>query len=85
MTLWTIDFQAPLSIGFFRQENWNGLPFPPPEDLPDPGTEPAFPVSPALQADSLPAEPLGKPIAGTQSSMLDILIETEKHREETAS
>ena len=60
MTLWTIDFQAPLSIGFFRQENWNGLPFPHPEDLPDPGTEPGFPVSPALQADSLPAEPLRK-------------------------
>ena len=60
MTLWTIDFQAPLSAGFLRQEYWNGLPFPPLEDLPDPGTEPAFPVSPASQADSVPAEPLRK-------------------------
>ena len=44
-----------------RQEYWSGLPFPPPGDLPDSGIE-SSPVSPALQADSLPAEPLGKPI-----------------------
>ena len=44
--------QPPLSMGFFRQEYWSGLPFPPPEDLPDPGIKPA---SPALQADSLPS------------------------------
>ena len=43
---------------FFRQEYCSGLPFPSPGDLPDPGIEP---VSPALQADSLPSEPLGKP------------------------
>ena len=48
---------------FSRQEYWNGLPFPPPADLPDPGIRPASPVSPALQADSLPTEPLGKPLA----------------------
>ena len=42
-------------LGFFRQEYWNGLPFLPPGDLPDLGTEPG---SPALQADSLPSEPL---------------------------
>ena len=53
--------------------------------FPTQGSKHAFLVSPALQADSLPAEALGKPIAGTQSNMLDILIETEKHREETAS
>ena len=49
---------------FFRQEYWSGLPFPPLRDVPDPGIEPASPVSPAspaLQADSLPTEPLGKP------------------------
>ena len=39
---------APLSMGFPRQENWSGLPFPPPGDLPDLGTEPASLVSPAL-------------------------------------
>ena len=47
---------------FFRQEYWSGLPFPPPGDLPNPGIKPTFPVSPALQAGSLSAEPLGKPI-----------------------
>ena len=43
---------------FSRQEYWSGLPFPSPEDLPDPGIEPE---SPALQADSLPSEPSRKP------------------------
>ena len=46
--LWTVAHQTPLSIGFFRQEFWSGLPFPPPGDLPDSGTEPESPVSPAL-------------------------------------
>ena len=45
--------------GISRQEYWRGLPFPTPRDLPDPGIEPASPVSPALQADSLPAKPSG--------------------------
>ena len=58
MTPWTIVHQAPLSVGFSKQEYWSGLPFPSPGDLPDPGIEP---VSPALQADSLPSEPLRKP------------------------
>ena len=40
-TPWTVAHQAPLSMGFFRQEYWSGLPFPPPGGLPDPGTEPA--------------------------------------------
>ena len=48
-------------MGFPRQEHWSSLPLPSPGDLPDPGFEPGSPVSPALQADSLPAEPSGKP------------------------
>ena len=52
-TPWTIAFQAPLSIGFSRQEYWSGLPFPSPGDLPDPGIEPRSPV---WQANSLPTE-----------------------------
>ena len=48
VTPWTVAPQAPLSKGFSRQEYWSGLPFPPSEDLPDPGMEP---VSPAQQAD----------------------------------
>ena len=51
---------AALSMGFSRQEYWNGLPCPPPRDLPNPGIEPR---SPALQVDSLPSEPPGKPRA----------------------
>ena len=50
-----------LSMGFSRQEYWNGLSFPSPEDLPDPGIEPR---SPALQADSLPTELQGMPSSG---------------------
>ena len=58
VTLWSIAHQAPLSMGFSRQEYWIGLPFPSPGDLPNPGTEPG---SPALQADSLPSELQGSP------------------------
>ena len=57
-TPWTIDYQAPPSMGFSRQECWSGLPFPSPGDLPDPGIELR---SPALQADALLSEPPGKP------------------------
>ena len=39
-TPWTVAYQVPLSMGFFRQEYWSGLPFPSPGDLPDPGMEP---------------------------------------------
>ena len=55
---WTVAHQAPLSVGFFRQEYWSGLPFPSPGDLPDPGIKPR---SPALQAGTLTCEPPGKP------------------------
>ena len=54
----TVARQASLSMGFSRQEYWGGLPFPSPGDLPHPGIKP---WSPALQADSLPSEPQGKP------------------------
>ena len=50
--------QAPLSMGFFRQEYWSGLPFPSPGDLPNPGIKPG---SPTLQAESFLSEPPGKP------------------------
>ena len=48
VTLWTVAHQAPLSMGFSRQEYWSGLPYLPPGDLPDPGIEPTFLTSPAL-------------------------------------
>ena len=53
VTSWTAAHQAPLSVGFSRQEYQSGLPCPPPGDPPNPRIEPR---SPALQADSLPAE-----------------------------
>ena len=63
MTPRTAARQSPLSRGFSSQEYWSGLPFSSPGDLPQPGIEP---VSPALQADSLPSEPPGKPPRGTR-------------------
>ena len=56
----TIASQAPLSMGFSRQEYWNGLPSSPPGDLPDPGIKPMSLTSPALVANSLPLEPPGE-------------------------
>ena len=53
-TLWTVAHQTPLSVGFSRQEYWSGLPCSPLGILPDPGIEPASPVTPELQVDSLP-------------------------------
>ena len=47
-TLWTVAYQAPLSMGFSRQEYWSGLQCPPPGDLPDTGIKPESLMSPAL-------------------------------------
>ena len=52
-TPWPVAYRAPPSMGFSRQRYWSRLPFPSPEDLPDPGMEPR---SPALQADALSSE-----------------------------
>ena len=65
-TLWTVAHQAPLSKGFSRQD-WNGVPFLPPEDL-------SNPMSPTLQVDSLPVDPSWKP---QQYINLLITVETE--------
>ena len=58
VTMWTVAHQAPLSIGFSRQEYWSGLPCLPPGHLPNPGIEPGLP--------HLPSEPLGKGILPSQ-------------------
>ena len=60
LTAWTVAYQAPQSMGFPRQEYWNGLPFPPP-DLSYPGIEPESPMSPALAGRFFPTESLRKP------------------------
>ena len=67
VTPWTVADQAPLSMGFSRQEYWSGLSFPSPGDLPNPGIEPR---SPTLLADALLSEPSGKPSFLETSSML---------------
>ena len=61
VTLWTVARQAPLSMGFSKQEYWSGLPFPPPGHLPDPGIKVAPPMSPTLAGGFFTTEPLGKP------------------------
>ena len=53
--------QAPLSVGFPKQEYWSGLPFPPPGDLPDPRIHPASPEYPALAGRFIPVNHLGSP------------------------
>ena len=55
---WTVAHQAPLSMGFSRQEYWSGLPFPSPGDFPNPGMDPE---SPALAGGFITTEPSGKP------------------------
>ena len=66
VTLWTVAHQAPLSMGFSRQEYWSGLPFPPPGDpppgdLPNPGTEPVSLMSSALAGGFFTTSHLGSP------------------------
>ena len=70
----TAAHQAPPSLGFSRQEHWSGLQFPPPRDIPYPRIKAGSPVSPALQADSLP-------LSHRQVSFLCILYEQfqQKH------
>ena len=64
MTLWTVAPQAPLSMGFSRQEYWSGLPFPSLGDLPDPGIEPVSLESLEWQVDSLQLCHLSSPCKG---------------------
>ena len=60
-TPWTVIQQAPLSMGFPRQEYWSGLPFPPPGDPPNPGIKLMSLVSPSLAGGFFTTEPPGKP------------------------
>ena len=63
ITPWTVVCQAPLSMGFSRQEYWSGLPFPPPRDLADPGTKLLSSGISALVGDFLPLLHLGSPMS----------------------
>ena len=75
VTMATRAHQAPMSMVFSQQEYWSELSHHPPGDIPDPGIKSASPMSPALQADSLPAEPSGKHyFAVLQISLMSSLI-----------
>ena len=79
VTPWTVSFQVTLFMELFRQEYWSGLPFPSPGDLPNLRIEPR---SPAMQADSLPAEPQGKPkntVVGSLSLLQRIFLTQESN------
>ena len=71
VTPWTVAHQAPLSMEFSRKEYWSGWPFPSPGDRPNPGIRPR---SPALQADSWPSEPPGKPRVQTHGGPMTTLL-----------
>ena len=61
-TSWMVAHQAPLSMGFPRQDYWSGFPFSSPENLSNPRIEPGSPASPTLKVDFLLTEPLGNPL-----------------------
>ena len=74
-TPWTMAHQAPLSVGFSRQEYWSGLPHPPPEDLPNQGLNPCLLHLLHWQAGSLPLAPPGKPqCLGTRKAHLFLML-----------
>ena len=75
VTPWTVACQAPLSMGFSRQEYWSGLQFPSPGDLPNPEIEPG---SPALQADTLSSEPLAESEEELKGLLMKVKEESEK-------
>ena len=70
-SLWTVAGQDPLSVEFFRQEYWSGLPSPSPRDLSNPGIAPRSHV---LQTDSVPSEPPGKPYLKILATPIEILV-----------
>ena len=74
-TSWTVAHQAPLFMGFLGQEYSSGLPFPPPENLPDLEIEPASPASPALAGKFFTTDPAGKPIIFLTEQIIGCMIE----------
>ena len=74
VTLLTVTHQAPLAMGFPRQEYWSRLPFPLPGDFPDPGIELVSLASPALAGRLFSTEPLGKSSFSIGSLLIPILL-----------
>ena len=78
MTLWIVACQAPLPMGFSRQEYWSGLPCPPPGDLPDPGIKSA---SPAWQVDSLSLSHPGNQFCHLRDIIIHVLLSLPERSE----
>ena len=76
---WTVACQTPPSMGFFRQEYWSRLPFPPPGDLPDPGIQLASPASQVLAGRFFTTEPLGMPHISIQLFLKKNQLEQNKY------
>ena len=76
-TPWAVAYQAPLSMGFSRQQSWSGLPFPSPGDLPNPGIEPG---SPALQTNALLSAPPGKSVLVNSVDLFLLKLANETHK-----
>ena len=76
-TPWTVAFQAPVSMGFSRQEYWSVWPCPPPGTLPHPGIEPASFMSPALAGKFFTTSTTGKPTASAGTSFLKNKIQRD--------
>ena len=79
VTPWTIDRQAPLPMGFSRQEYWSGLPFPAPGDLTNPGIKPSLLSLLHWQVDSLPSERSGNPLVGHSRFQIFLFVYRKKY------
>ena len=83
-TLWMVACQALQSVRFFRQEYWSGFPYLPPGDLPDPGIEPTFLVSPALAGRFFNTQQLGKLFASSIVKWILFYLPARKRKLSTA-
>ena len=77
---WAVAHQAPLFIGFSRQEYWSGLPIPSPGNLPDPGIKPESSVAPALAGGFFTTEPPGKPFGMCVQSLMPLSPQVDVYR-----
>ena len=84
LRLWTVAPLASLSIGFFRQESWSGLPFPPPRDLPNSGTELASPVYPALAEGFFTTESPEAHVTGREHPKMKTPVSMQEATHESA-
>ena len=75
--LWTVAHQAALSMGCSRQEYWSGLPSPLSRDLPDPGLEPASPMSPALAGEFFTTSATGEALETSKKALCDRINKRE--------